>query len=172
MADFHFNSILNNPSPLIITIEDRENLSSYIVKTDGSYDAYREICNVIAEVEGYADAGSVSGMVLSVEELISMEYEDMRNTLKIVELFTFIAIIISMLGLVGMSVFYFYQKRKEIALRKIMGSTTKEVTWLTLKNFCAPIVVSAIIAIPLSWYIMNGWLEIIHTESRGHHGYL
>lgn len=159
MADFHFNSILNNPSPLIITIEDRENLSSYIVKTDGSYDAYREICNVIAEVEGYADAGSVSGMVLSVEELISMEYEDMRNTLKIVELFTFIAIIISMLGLVGMSVFYFYQKRKEIALCKIMGSTTKEVTWLTLKNFCAPIVVSAIIAIPLSWYIMNGWLE-------------
>lgn len=159
VADFHFNSILNNPSPLIITIEDRENLSSYIVKTDGSYDAYREICNVIAEVEGYADAGSVSGMVLSVEELISMEYEDMRNTLKIVELFTFIAIIISMLGLVGMSVFYFYQKRKEIALRKIMGSTTKEVTWLTLKNFCAPIVVSAIIAIPLSWYIMNGWLE-------------
>lgn len=64
-----------------------------------------------------------------------------------------------MLGLVGMSVFYFYQKRKEIALCKIMGSTTKEVTWLTLKNFCAPIVVSAIIAIPLSWYIMNGWLE-------------
>lgn len=159
VADFHINSILNNPVPLFITIEDRENLSSYIVKTDGSYDAYREICNVIAEVEGYADAGSVSGMVLSVEELISMEYEDMRNTLKIVELFTFIAIIISMLGLVGMSVFYFYQKRKEIALRKIMGSTTKEVTWLTLKNFCAPIVVSAIIAIPLSWYIMNGWLE-------------
>ena len=30
---------------------------------------------------------------------------------------------------------------------------------MTLKNFCAPIEVSAIIAIPLSWYIMNGWLE-------------
>ncbi|MBQ6379308.1 MAG: FtsX-like permease family protein, partial [Prevotella sp.] len=80
------------------------------------------------------------------------------NTLKIITLFTLIAIIISVMGYVGMSLFFIRQRQKEIGIRKIMGSTSGEVMVLMLRMFCTPLLFSFVIAVPLSWYIMRDWL--------------
>ena len=94
-----------------------------------------------------------------MEDSISETFEDQQNTLKIITLFTVIAVIISVMGYVGMSLFFIRQRKKEIAIRKVMGSTSYEVLVLMLCTFMAPLLVSFIIAVPLSWYIMNDWLS-------------
>ena len=58
-----------------------------------------------------------------------------------------------------MSLFFIRQRQKEIGLRKIMGGTSREVTLLMLRTFCAPLLVSFVIAVPISYYIMNDWLN-------------
>ena len=93
-----------------------------------------------------------------MEESIADTFEDQQNTLKIITLFTFVAIVISVMGFIGMSLFFIRQRQKEIGIRKIMGSSSREVMMLMLRTFCAPLLVSFVIAIPLSWYIMNDWL--------------
>ena len=96
--------------------------------------------------------------VLGMEDCIAETFEDHQNTLDIISLFTLIAIVISVMGYMGLSIFFIRQRQKEIGIRKIMGSSSREVTLLMLRTFCAPLLVSFVIAIPLSWYIMNDWL--------------
>jgi putative ABC transport system permease protein len=97
--------------------------------------------------------------VQSLEENIANTFEEQRNTLDIITLFTIVAIVISVMGFIGMSLFFIRQRQKEIGIRKIMGSTSHEVMMLMLRTFCAPLLVSFVIAIPLSWYVMTDWLS-------------
>ena len=97
--------------------------------------------------------------VSSLEEGIAETFEDQQNTLKIITLFTVIAVIISVMGYVGMSLFFIRQRQKEIGIRKIMGSTSGEVLVLMLRTFSIPMLISFVIAVPISWYIMTDWLS-------------
>ena len=97
--------------------------------------------------------------VFGMEESIAETFEEQQNTLRIVSLFTLIAIIISIMGYVGLSLFFIRQHEKEIGIRKIMGSTSREVMWRMFRIFCAPLLLSFAIAIPLSWFIMHDWLS-------------
>ena len=59
----------------------------------------------------------------------------------------------------GLSLFFIRQRRKEIAIRKVMGSTSGEVLLLMLRTFSIPMLISFVIAVPVSWYLMNDWLS-------------
>ena len=97
--------------------------------------------------------------VQSLEESIAETFEEQRNTLKIISLFTIIAFVISIMGYIGMSLFFIRQRQKEIAIRKVMGSTSREVLLLMLRTFSIPMLISFVIAMPLAWYIMRDWLS-------------
>jgi putative ABC transport system permease protein len=96
---------------------------------------------------------------LSMEDCIAETFEEHQNTLDIITLFTLIAIIISVMGYMGLSLFFIRQRRKEIAIRKVMGSTSGEVLLLMLRTFSIPMLISFVIAVPVSWYLMNDWLS-------------
>ena len=98
-------------------------------------------------------------LVCGLEESIADTFEDHQNTLDIISLFTLIAIVISVLGYLGMSIFFIRQRQKEIAIRKVMGSTSGEVLLLMLRTFSIPMLISFVIAVPISWYIMTDWLS-------------
>ena len=97
--------------------------------------------------------------VSSLEENIAETFEEQQNTLRIVSLFTLIAIIISVMGYLGLSLFFIRQRKKDIAIRKVMGSTSGEVLILMLRTFSVPLLISFVIAVPISWYIMHDWLS-------------
>ena len=97
--------------------------------------------------------------VLSMGDCISETFENQRNTLRIISLFTIVAIVISVMGYVGMSLFFIRQRKKDIAIRKVMGSTSGEVLVLMLRTFSVPMLISFVIAVPISYYIMSDWLS-------------
>ena len=63
------------------------------------------------------------------------------------------------MGYMGLSIFFIRQRQKEIAIRKVMGSTSGEVLLLMLRTFSIPMLISFVIAVPISWYIMTDWLS-------------
>jgi TonB-dependent SusC/RagA subfamily outer membrane receptor len=125
-----------------------------VYNADGSYNF-----NNPFEYAYFAIGDQSANPVYDLEESVAETFSDQRNTLKIISLFTIIAIVISILGYIGMSLFFIRQRQKEIAIRKIMGGTSHEIMLLMLRTFCAPLLVSFVIAVPLSWYIMNDWLS-------------
>ena len=74
-------------------------------------------------------------------------------------LFTLVAVVIAMLGFTGLSFFFIRQRRKEIGVRRVMGSTEGEVVLLMLRRFCAPLVASFVVAVPVAWHVMRSWLD-------------
>ncbi len=70
-----------------------------------------------------------------------------------------LSIIISMMGILGLSIFMCQQKIKEIGIRKVNGAKTYEVLLMLNKNFIKWVAIAFVIASPLTWFIMNRWLE-------------
>lgn len=73
--------------------------------------------------------------------------------------FTALAILISCLGLFGLTSFVAEQRTKEIGVRKVLGATVFNVWNMLSKDFLKLVVISCFIAIPISYYDMNGWLQ-------------
>lgn len=74
-------------------------------------------------------------------------------------IFTALAILISCLGLFGLTSFVAEQRTKEIGVRKVLGASTFNVWNMLSKDFLKLVIISCFIAIPISYYIMNGWLQ-------------
>ena len=156
LKDFHRINVLTTAEPFAIRVQEHVENPNFLVKTNGDKQAKAAFVEMIRDLGVSEDA--MEWYVSSLEEGIADTFEDQQNTLKIITLFTFVAVVISIMGFVGMSLFFIRQRQKEIGIRKIMGSSSREVMMLMLRTFCAPLLVSFVIAIPLSWYIMNDWL--------------
>jgi len=158
-SNFHMTNILDPYQPFIITIKDTDEIEdpNFMVKTDGSPDAWKKLCDLVKEVDGTSEG--IDWKVQSVEATVKASLEEEKNTMRIVGIFTGVAVLISILGFIGMSLFFIRQRKKEIGVRRIMGSTTNEVLSLLLTKFCAPLLVSFIFSVPLSWFVMDKWLE-------------
>ena len=157
IKEFHNVNVLHEADPYAIQLQDHVENPSFLVKTNGDKQAKAAFIDMMRELD--VPEEQLEWYVVSMEEDVAKTFEDQRNTLKIISLFTIIAIIISVMGFVGMSLFFIRQRQKEIGLRKIMGGTSREVTLLMLRTFCAPLLVSFVIAVPISYYIMNDWLN-------------
>lgn len=158
-SNFHMTNILDPYQPFLISVKDTDEIEdpNFMVKTDGSPDARKKLCDLIKEVDGTTE--DLDWKLQSVDDNIKASLNEEKNTMRVVGIFTGVAVLISVLGFIGMSLFFIRQRKKEIGVRRIMGSTTNEVLSLLLTKFCAPLLVSFIFAVPLSWFIMDKWLE-------------
>ncbi len=74
-------------------------------------------------------------------------------------IFTALAILISCLGLFGLTSFVAEQRTKEIGVRKVLGATIFNVWNMLSKDFLKLVIISCFIAVPIAYYVMNGWLQ-------------
>ncbi|MDD4848189.1 MAG: FtsX-like permease family protein, partial [Bacteroidales bacterium] len=92
-------------------------------------------------------------------DMIDKRYEDQRNILNIVLIFTIITIIISTLGLIAMSTYYTRQRSMEVAVRKVFGSSSWEMFTRLTSNFLKLLIISFVIALPIAWFLIDYWLK-------------
>ena len=73
--------------------------------------------------------------------------------------FAGLAIFIAALGLFGVASFTAKRRTREIGIRKVFGASTRDMVLLLLRQFSMPVLLANIIAWPLAWYYLNGWLQ-------------
>lgn len=86
-------------------------------------------------------------------------YENEVKVAELTEKFSVLAILIACIGLYGLASFMSQQRTKEIGIRKAMGSSNLQIVILLLKVFGVLLLISCIIAIPLTYFFANKWLE-------------
>jgi len=74
-------------------------------------------------------------------------------------IFTALAIFISCLGLFGLTSFVAERRTKEIGVRKVLGASVLNIWNMLSKDFLKLVIISCFIAIPVAYYVMNGWLQ-------------
>ncbi len=153
--DFHFTGLqeLIEPQAIGFIIEDFRFLSLKVSSI--------EVSNTISLIE------SKYKMLFServfecyfLDEDFNRLYLKEERVSKIFGIFTMMGILIAYLGLFGMAAYAAQQRTKEIGIRKVLGSTVNGIAVLLLKEFIYLIIISIIIAWPVSYYIMNIWLQ-------------
>ena len=157
IKEFHNLNVLHEADPYAIQLLDHVENPSFLVKTNGDKQAKAAFIDMMRELD--VPEEQLEWYVVSMEEDVAKTFVEQQNTLKIISIFTLIAVIISILGTIGMSLFFIRQRQKEISIRKVMGSTSAEVLLLMLRIFSIPLLIAFVVAVPLSWYVMTDWLS-------------
>jgi len=93
-----------------------------------------------------------------VDEEYEKKFRAEERIGKLARFFAFLAIFISCLGLFGLSAFVAEQRTKEIGIRKVLGASVANLWALQSKSFLVLVLLSCLIAAPIAWYFLEGWL--------------
>jgi putative ABC transport system permease protein len=94
-----------------------------------------------------------------LNEDIERQYEGEEKFTQVFTIFTVLAIIIACLGTFGLISFTAERKSKEIGIRKVLGASVGNVSFLLIKEFVILLLIASAIAWPVTWYALNGWVE-------------
>jgi len=94
-----------------------------------------------------------------LDDFFNRQYENERKFGKLFTTFSLLAVIVSCIGLLGLSAYTAMQRTKEIGIRKALGSTEKGIFFLLSQEYMKLVGLSILIATPLIWWIMNNWIQ-------------
>ncbi len=94
-----------------------------------------------------------------LDELNAREYKQERRWQKLVNIATFLSLIICCFGLLGMAHLSINQRIKEIGVRKVLGATVSQILVLHTANFLRMVIVAFVVAAPIAWWANNYWLQ-------------
>ena len=94
-----------------------------------------------------------------LDDYFNKQYSNEQKFGQLFTSFAVLAIILSCLGLFGLSAYTASQRIKEIGIRKVLGATVVNITSMLSKDFLKLVAVSVIIATPVVWLVMHNWLQ-------------
>ena len=118
----------------------------------------KEVIDFLRNLE-YKVYGSEDFEYTFLEDDIKAMYTQDRQTATIYSIFASIAIIISSLGLLGISLFDIRQRYREIAIRKVNGASAKDLYRLLFRKYITVLIIAFVIAIPLACYLINTYTQ-------------
>ncbi|MCD6090923.1 MAG: ABC transporter permease, partial [Bacteroidales bacterium] len=156
VKDFHVGLIYSKIPPLIISKEwsKRFYALSIALKPGETQETIKQIENIWKNILPDAPF-NYSFMDAKFESL----YSEIKQTVTILLLFTGISILISILGLFGITFLLMNSKVKEIGIRKVNGATVLEIVKMLNYDFIKWVAIAFVIAVPIAWYVMDRWLQ-------------
>lgn len=159
VEDFHFRHFSEPIYPLILVI-DPQHYDYFLRFVFAKIQPFRmqETLDYIKNV--YAQyAPHYPFEYKFVDEEFNRLYKYEQYVSRIVNYFTFLALIIACLGLFGMSSFMTESRKKEIGMRKVLGASARSIVLLFTREFYKWVFIASIIACPIAYYAMNQWLS-------------
>ena len=148
-----------------VCIEPEEQLSGIWIEAGGDRSEFDRwfkgyVRHYYHETKGLSDILAFPGVLCGyLDDIISREYDDLKRYVHIIEIFTLIAVLLSVLGLIAMSTWFAASNSKDVAVRKVFGSTVAlEVKRLSMR-FLAVTVAAVAVGIPLSVWMVGRFLE-------------
>ena len=156
VKDFHVSLIYSKIPPLIISKEGSDNFYSLSILLNSA-----ENQQTIKQIEELWNTiiPDVPFQYSFLNSKFESLYSEIKQTGTILFLFTGISILISILGLFGITFLLINSKVKEIGIRKVNGASVFEIVKMLNYNFIKWFAIAFVIAVPISWYLMNQWLE-------------
>lgn len=157
LEDFHIRNIEQQTHPMIIMTKEkiRNPWNFSILVTGNPIDALEQIKDVYKKVFQF----DMPDEHPFIDQQVAMYYEDTIRLSHIVSLFAAMALLISLLGLVAISTYFIQQRHREIAVRKVFGSTSSQVCARLIRTFLGYVAVAFVLAVPVIWYLMSDWLS-------------
>lgn len=155
VKDFSLGASYKEINPLIIFLNNQGGRTLY---------ARVDHTNLRASIEGMESIWKTQFTGFEFEynfldESLGKLYRKEEKFLSLLTAFSFIIVFIASLGIIGLISYTTELKKKEIAIRKVLGSPTDSIIMLLSKKFVALLLVANLAAIPASYYLISMWLE-------------
>lgn len=156
-TDFHYQSLYNKVEPLVMYINKHPYYSDYVSVKFTNSNLISSVNTLQKTWDNFHPEKPMDYVFLddSLNELYQSEFK--RSTF--FKIFTILSILISALGLVGLSAYSVRLRVKEIAIRKVLGSNVIGIFKLLTQEYIVLIFIANIIAIPTVWYGSSAWLD-------------
>jgi putative ABC transport system permease protein len=154
VKDFHFRSMNEEIRPQVFFLGNSPDNVSIKFKADMTNE-------VLAATKASWDSFS-GGKPFEYDFLDQIFADSFKNQVRVKTIFSVFAVLaisIACLGLFGLAAYVTEQRKKEIGIRKVLGASMTTLLTLLFKNFTFLILISAVFAIPLAWWYMDGWLS-------------
>lgn len=154
--DFHYQSLHKTIKPIVIEY-NRNEFGQFIgIKTNP--ETLQETINLVKKL--WAEFVHNQPLEYSfLEDELDLKYADDRKTGTIFTIFAFIAILVSALGLLGLTSYTTEQRTKEIGIRKVMGASVPTILHLLSREIIILIAISTLISWPAAYFFMKNWLQ-------------
>ncbi|HJW17028.1 MAG TPA: FtsX-like permease family protein, partial [Flavisolibacter sp.] len=157
VKDFHSASMKEKIQPTVIShvsLNNRYRFLSFKLKPG----------NVAASIEALRKKWSIllPGSAFEygfIDDTLARLYQSEIRLKKASQLAAILALIIVVLGVIGLVSLSVQKRTKEIGIRKVLGATIPSICYLFLKDFMPIMIIAGIISIPVAWNIMQGWLN-------------
>ncbi|RKN82896.1 ABC transporter permease [Ulvibacterium marinum] len=156
LEDYHTASLHQRIKPVIVDVKENLNFGFVLIRTKPgkTKEALAQLKTLYAKINplrpfDYQFADSEYQALYNNEQVVA----------KLSNIFSVFAIVISCLGLLGLAMFSAQQRVREIAVRKVLGASTTTIINLFSKDILRLVGFSFLIAAPIGWLVMDGWLE-------------
>lgn len=157
VKDFQLSNIMYQKKPVRLLIKnDIKEWTPYnvLLEVEGDpVESYKDIQEI------YERIGRVGFEGKYIDTQIQESFAAQERTSRIVSIFAFVAILISLLGLLAMSTYFIQQRSSEVAVRKVFGSTNSQILYRLIRTFLVYVLIAFVIATPIIWRFMQQWLS-------------
>lgn len=155
VKDFHFTNLRHEIKPYMFLLNEKgvDNFAVKLSSSDisGTIDALKKVWNSIEPNRPF--------QYFFLDETFDKLYRGDENFKAIISALTIVGIYIACSGLFAIAAFFIKRRTKEIGIRKVMGATVAQITWLVSREFVFIVLLANFIAWPLAWYGMDSWLN-------------
>lgn len=155
ISDYHYYNLHSKIEPAAYILDPAQ-YHSLLVKVDARS---REKSLKFIEEKWAEHIPGIPFQAEYAEEIIRDQYSDEADNVMMFTFFTILSILVSCMGLYGLTAFMIEQKKKEIGIRKVYGSKVSQIVWLMANNFMKLILIAGLIASVIAWYFMDKALE-------------
>jgi putative ABC transport system permease protein len=154
IADFHTYSLKQKVEPLYISSLAKQGGKIMLVKIDA-----KEATQVIENVGSvYASLAGRPFEFYYLDDKIKAFYKKEQGQFMLFQVFAGLAVFISLLGLIALTIYTVEQRRKEVSIRKVLGASIQNLLLLLNKEYTLLVFLAFLIASPIAYYAMQGWL--------------
>lgn len=154
VEDFNFESLHQQVGSLAMFYGDDTTITSIKVNTEN----ISEVLSMI-EKKWKNFVPNLDFRYTFMDESYATMYSNIKHMRQLIVSFALLSIFVACLGLFALSAFLVEQRKKELSIRKVLGASIKNLFKLLTTHFLILVVISIIIAIPLSYFIMDNWLQ-------------
>lgn len=154
--DFNYKSLHIAVEPVVLVISNNDKYSQVAVKYSS-----QDPLQLLADVETkFAEVMPNTPFEFAfVDDQFNSLYKVENQTGQLIGMLTTIAIVLALLGVYALLSFTIKERTKEIAIRKVLGIKMKGTLFLLSGNYIKLLVIGNIVGIPITWYIMDMWLQ-------------
>src|SRR5258708_6976220 len=156
VRDFHFSSLHEPINPLIIKLGEHNDWGAALIRTGPG--KTKQVLTSLETICKKLNPQFPFEYEFADEDYQSL-YKSEQVIDKLADYFSFLAIFISCLGLLGLAIFTAEQRTKEIGIRKVMGAPASSIVAMLSKDILKLVIISSVIASPVAWFVMNTWLQ-------------